>query len=59
MLDNEVNKNEVQVMRPSALGSLALGDGISSLPMEGSSTMSAMPNCPKGGVVVRVNIFLF
>lgn len=55
MLDNEVNKNEVQVAVRPSLGSLGVGsEGISSLPMEGSSTMSAMPQCPKGGVVVKV-----
>lgn len=53
MLDNEVNQNEqVQVARRVVMGNVS--EGISSLPMESSSTMSAMPSCPKGGIVVKV-----
>lgn len=51
MLDNEMNKNEVQVCARPMMGVSA---GISSMPMEASSTMSAMPGCPKGGIIVKV-----
>jgi len=58
MLDNEMNKNEVQVaVRPMMPGSMmGVSAGISSLPLDGSSTMSAMPDCPKGGIIVKVRL---
>jgi len=56
MLDNEVNRNvQVKVrMMSEGLGSAALSAGLSSIPMESSSSASEMPHCPKGGLLVRV-----
>ena len=57
MLDNEINKNEVKVQ--VRRGMIGAHEGISSLPMEcGSSTMSEMPRCPKGGLIVKVGHFI-
>jgi len=49
MLDNEINKNELRTMKgiPESLASAFDG---------GASSSMAMPEIPKGGVLVRVRI---
>lgn len=59
MLDNEVYHNDqVKVARRMMMGNMS--EGISAMPLESSpSTMSAMPQCPKAGVVVKVTFLYF